>query len=414
MTHQMTPGKDPTARSEDPARSEVPARSEDPAQSEVPARSEDPAQSDDGLPVSTVATIHLDRLRTNVQAIRARIPGLEMMGVVKADAYGHGSVAVSRTIADMGIESLGVATVAEGIHLRMAGLSLPITVFAPPLADRIKHYDEFDLDIIVDSDSSLSILEKSGIRAKCHLKVDTGMSRLGQTPADSKDLLHRIEAGSRLSLDSVWTHFARADEPDEEFTSFQLRLFEDFIDSLGGAPAPLHVAASAAVFAHPNSIDPARYSMARIGIALYGLLDLPGQPPPEGLQPIMEFTSRVSAIKRVKAGTPVSYGARWRAPSDTYIATISAGYADGVQRNLVNRGSVRIGKAQYPIRGTVCMDMFMVDIGDNEGQIEVGDAVTVFGSDAPTAFDIARQAETITYVVSCAVSPRVRRCYLDS
>jgi len=372
-------------------------------------------REDTCAPVSTKATIHLDRLRTNVKSIREQMPDIELMGVVKANAYGHGSVMVAKCLEELGVTSLGVATVSEGVQLRNAGVNARITVFAPPLPDRVIQYEAFDLDPIVDSALSLSIIERSGIRARCHVKVDTGMGRLGQFAEDSVQIVRNIEASSTLDLSSLWTHFARADEPKERFTSIQIKRFDQFILSLGGAPAPLHVAASAAIYAHPETVDPSRYSMARVGIAMYGLLDLPkGGRPHKGLIPVMEFSSRVCAIKRVPKGTPISYGSLWTSQQDTFVATISAGYADGVLRYPVNRGLVRIGEDTFPVCGTVCMDMIMADIGENESDIQVGDPVSLFGASSPTCFDIADWASTITYVPICAVSSRVARVYTGS
>lgn len=365
---------------------------------------------------STRATIHLERLRSNVAAILARMPGVEMMGVVKADGYGHGSVAISLELEKLGVGVLGVATVSEGVLLRNAGITSRIIVFSPPLSDRIGFYDTYDLELVIDSEESLDLALGAGFAARCHLKIDTGMGRLGEYEEKATDILRRIERDRLLSLSSVWTHFARADEAEDSFTDVQFERFNDFIGALGGAPAPLHVAASAAVFTRPETVDASRFSMARVGIALYGLLDIDNERPPSGLTPVMELTSQIVAIKWVPAGTPISYGARWRADKETRIATISAGYADGLPRALSNRGSVRIAGELYPIVGTVCMDMIMVDLGPQEDSgrdVRIGDEVSLFGAEAPTCFDVADQASTITYVPVCAVSSRVPRIYID-
>ncbi len=365
---------------------------------------------------STTATIHLERLRSNVATIRDRMPGIEMMGVVKADGYGHGSVAISLELEKMDVGVLGVATVSEGVLLRNAGITTRIIVFAPPLPDRIDFYNTYDLELVIDSEKSLEVALSAGVSARCHLKIDTGMGRLGEYEKKATDILRRIERDRLLRLSSAWTHFARADEAEDSFTDVQLQRFTDFIDALGGAPAPLHVAASAAVFTRPETVDASYFSMARVGIALYGLLDIENERPPSGLTPVMELTSRIVAIKQVPAGTPISYGARWRADKETRIATISAGYADGLPRALSNRGSVRIAGELFPIVGTVCMDMIMVDLGSQENSahdVRIGDDVSLFGAEAPTCFDVADQASTITYVPVCAVSSRVPRIYVD-
>jgi len=246
------------------------------------------------------------------------------------------------------------------------------------------------------------------------------MGRLGGNAAQATSLVRGIEQESSIELASVWTHFARADEAGEDFTALQTQRFQEFIESLGGAPAPLHVAASAAIYNHPETIDASVYSMARVGIAMYGLLDLPAdvggerQAPPEPLLPVMEFSSRVCAIKRVPAGTPISYGTLWKSDRETTIATISAGYADGVLRDLSPGGHVRIGHDLYPIRGRICMDMMMVDIGENDSNIRVGDSASIFGAQKPTCFDVADHASSITYVAVCSISSRVPRVYKRS
>lgn len=359
---------------------------------------------------TTRAVVHLDRLRQNVATIRSHMPGVHMMGVVKANAYGHGAVPVARTLMDAGVEHLGVATVPEAIALRQAGIEASIMVFGPIRPDWVATATEACLDVVVDGPESLAAALTTPGRLRCHLKVDTGMGRLGRNPDASIEVLKRLEAAAPLDLGSVWTHFARADEPESDATDRQMDRFDAFITGLGGPPAPLHVAASAGVFAHPRSVDPSRYAMARVGIAMYGLLDLPGSERPyAGLQPVMELVSRVTSLKKVSAGTPISYGSRWTAERDTWIATVGAGYADGVSRHLSNIGSVRIGTTVFPMVGRVCMDMFMVDVGPDGGHVSVGDDVLLFGKDGPTVFNVADLTDTITYVPVCAVSERVPR-----
>lgn len=359
----------------------------------------------------TRALIHGGRLDANLAAIRDQAPGIDILGVVKANAYGHGARNVASRLSDLGVRHFGVATLAEALDLRAHGIEGSIMVFAPLSVHWVDAATEGCLDVVVDSPESLDAARRTKGRLRCHLKVDTGMGRLGRGADESTGLLRAIERHDSLDLGSVWTHFARADEPDSDFTDRQLDRFEGFIDGLGGAPAPLHVAASAAVFAHPRAVDPSRYQLARVGIALYGLLDLPDARPPEGLQPVMEFASRITHLKFVPAATPISYGSRWTAPQDTWIATVGAGYADGVSRNLSGKGRVEIGGRLFPMVGTVCMDMFMVDLGSDRGSISVGDEVRLFGAAPPTTFEVADRTDSITYVPVCAVSSRVPRIW---
>ena len=359
---------------------------------------------------TTRAEIHLERLRSNVAIIQSRMPGLDLMGVVKANAYGHGAVIVAKALLAKNIRHLGVATLPEALELREAGIESSIMVFAPIRADWVDAATRACLDVVIDGPESLEAAKRTTGRLRCHLKIDTGMGRLGRTPEESLTQLKEIESASNLDLGSIWTHFARADEPESDVTDMQLDRFESFIDGLGGAPAPLHVAASAAVFAHPRAVDAGRYAMARVGIALYGLLDMPGQERPAfGLQPVMECVSRITSLKRVSTDTPISYGGRWTAPRDTWIATVGAGYADGLSRQLSNKGRVRIGHQTFPIVGTICMDMFMVDLGPEPGNIGTGDDVTLLGHSSPTAFEVADHMDSIPYVPVCAISSRVPR-----
>ena len=376
-----------------------------------------PPANNDPRPVSadahshTRALIHADRLAGNLATIREQAPGIDILGVVKANAYGHGARHVASRLSELGVRHFGVATLAEALDLRAHSIEGSIMVFAPLAHHWVEAATRACLDVVVDSPDSLDAAATTEGRLRCHLKVDTGMGRLGRGADESTGLLRAIEHHGSLDLGSVWTHFARADEPDSDFTDRQLDRFEAFVDGLGGAPAPLHVAASAAVFAHPRAVDPSRYQWARVGIALYGLLDLPGARPPQGLQPVMELVSRITHLKRVEAGTPISYGSRWTAAQDTWIATVGAGYADGVSRQLSNTGHVAIGGRRFPMVGTVCMDMFMVDLGPDRESIRVGDEVRLFGATSPTTFEVADRMDSITYVPVCAVSARVPRVW---
>lgn len=335
------------------------------------------------------------------------------MGVVKADAYGHGGIEASRALESKGVSKLAVATLSEAVSLRNSGIKADLIVFAPPSPENIKYYADFDLQAVVESEQALWAVQQAKAQVSCHVKVDTGMGRLGQTPEASVEIIRAVEKGTRSKLASVWTHFASADEAAPHYTQLQFDRFMTLISALGGPPAPLHSAASAAAFTFPPSIDPSVMSMARIGIALYGLLDLPSGPLID-LQPVMEFKTKVGAVKTVPQGSPISYGGRWVAPSSRRIATVSAGYADGVSRQLSSGGRVGIGETTYPVVGTVCMDMFMVDLGNPSevnSEVVVGDDVTIFGKNSPTCFEVAKQCSSITYVQVCRVSNRVPRIY---
>lgn len=374
------------------------------------------------IPSATRAEIHLDRLRHNVLIIQKVLGSVDLIGVVKADAYGHGAVRVAQTLSSLGVNKLAVATVSEAAVLRAAGIGGSILVFAPPSRDKINYYAELDLDVVVDSEESFAVVSSLGSALPCHVKVDTGMGRLGQSPEKAVQLVHKVQQHSSTRLASIWTHFARGDEPESDFTAIQFERFLAFRKAVGENAAPFHSAASGSAFAFPQTIDPSSMSMARIGIALYGLLDLPPVVAPspgitaaQSLQPVMEFKSEITALKTVPAGTPISYGNRWTAPSERVIATVGAGYADGVSRVLSNKGFVRINGNRYPMVGSVCMDMFMVDLGAPDtldSAIQLGSEVSIFGAQSPTCAEVAAQTNSITYVQVCGISGRVPRFYL--
>jgi alanine racemase len=361
------------------------------------------------VPVATLARIHEDRLRRNVQRLQARLGSVDLMGVVKADAYGHGAVRVARILESEDVPCIAVATLAEAVALREAGIHGPLLVFAPPTPEGAVLYAAFDLQAVIDAPRAAKALTAAGVNGiSVHVKVDTGMGRYGVSVEQAPDLLRLVEQAPGLRLAGLWSHFADSDTPDSPQTARQMSRFRDLLDVLGGhPPCPVHLANSGAIYTTPESIDPRTVSSARAGIALYGLLDVPRAR--AELEPVMEVVSTVNAVRHIARGATVSYGADWTAPSDTVLAVVGAGYADGISRLLSNRGRVSIGGKAYPIRGRVCMDAIMVELGPgNPDSVAEGDAVTLLG-DQPTAFEIADACGTITYEVACRISQRVRR-----
>jgi len=355
----------------------------------------------------TKAIIHTDRLRHNIRMIRDRLGQTGLMAVVKANAYGHGHATVCAELTASGVGHAAVATVSEAIALRESGWAGSLLVFAPAMADMVPLYDAFDLEAVVDSDETLHVIARYGASVPVHVKVDTGMGRYGVPTAEAATFVRQVEQTPGVQLAGLWTHFADGDAPDTAFTHLQVRRFRDVIQSLGGAPCPTHLANSGGMYTCPDSIDPSLASFARVGIALYGLLDVPAAR--AELLPVMECTSTVLAVRPVQEGDTISYGHTWVAPAPTVIATIGAGYADGYARNLSGKGVVSIQGHPFPLVGRICMDAFMVDLGPgNPRDIRRGDTVTLFG-DGPTAFDVADRSGTITYEVSCRISQRVPR-----
>jgi alanine racemase len=366
----------------------------------------------------TWAEISLDDLAHNYRALRSCAPNSKFLGVVKANAYGHGAVPVARKLEELGADYLAVACLSEAEELRRAGLNAPILILGatpPEFAPKAVELDVTQAVFTMELAQALSDgAGRLGKRAKVHLKVDTGMSRLGtlaDDPARCAGEIAALCALPNLEPEGIFTHFANADG-DEGYTMGQFTRFLDVLDSLktrhGLEFAIRHCAASAAVLNYPCT----HLDMIRPGIALYGHypdLSCEGLDGP-GLRPVMTLKSRVAAVRALPGDTPVSYGctARFGAEGGR-VAVLPIGYADGLHRVLSNQGSVLLNGPRRPIMGRVCMDMCM--IGLNEGDDAApGDVAEVFGPNCPIEQD-ADLAGTIQYELLCAVSPRVPRVY---
>lgn len=369
---------------------------------------------------STHAVIHLDNMRGNIRGIRARV-GVQrkVLLAVKANAYGHGAVAVSRMAEREGVEWLGVATVPEGIELRDAGITLPILKFSPAFPGEMAAAVARDVTLAVAERENIkdldSVARAAGRRVAVQLKVDTGMERIG-VAADNAAALTRWmrEQCSHLELQGAFTHLPVSDDPTGDgFTRAQLARFRRVVDEVegawGGKLALVHAANSGGILAHEDSwLD-----MVRPGIMLYGCYPGDSTPRTVDVRPGMSLYTRISFIKRVSKGTPIGYGGTWRAPEDTFIATIPAGYADGFNRLFSNRGRVLVRGDSFPVVGRVCMDQCMVNLGAHT-DCQVGDQVTLMGTDgahAITAGEWAKQLGTIPYEVTCQVNARVSRVH---
>jgi alanine racemase len=350
----------------------------------------------------------------NVRALRAAVNPAGLWAVVKADGYGHGSVVAARAALAGGAEGLCVALIQEGVRLREAGIAAPILVLSeqPPaeLPDAVRHF----LRLTIYRREQVVALEALGaVGHPVHLKVDTGMRRVGVSTDDVVSVAHAILASSAVSLEGLFTHLAVADDPADPFTAAQLGRFEDVrrrLSAAGVVPRMVHAANSAGGIAHP----PARYAFVRAGIAIYGIS--PGHGVDDacrelGLVPALALKARVSFVKRVAAGDGVSYGLRHRVAGDTTVATVPIGYADGVPRRLfASGGEVLVGGVRRPIIGVVTMDQLMVDCGDDS--VEVGDEVVLLGDQGEqriTAEEWADRLGTIGYEIVCGISARVER-----
>jgi alanine racemase len=369
---------------------------------------------DAGRPVW--AAVDLDAVARNVGVLRRRAAPAAVWAVVKADGYGHGAVPVARAALSAGADGLCVALVEEAAVLRRAGIDAPILILAEPPPRQYGDAVRLGVQAVVYSEHAIDGLAAAvcgPVRLPVHLKIDTGMHRVGAPPAAAAALARRIMAIPSLELAGLMTHLAIADEPDDPFTDRQLDAFDDVLESLRAAdirPPLVHAANSAGAIAHPRS----RYSFVRAGIAVYGIA--PG-PCISGecaeLRPALSLRARVGFVKRVAAGERISYGLRHRFTTDTNVATLPIGYADGVPRRLATTGGeVLIHGRRRPIVGVVTMDQLMVDCGDDD--VARGDEAVLIGTqegEQITADEWARRLGTIAYEITCGVSGRVPRRY---
>jgi alanine racemase len=366
----------------------------------------------------TCAEIDLDALAANFRAVRARVrEGVKVMGVVKADAYGHGATECARRLESEGAEWFGVATPEEGTRLRRAGVSRPILSFGGFWDGQAEGCIEQGIVPVVyrlDMAEALDAAARAAnVVADIHVKVDTGMGRLGVRYDEAAEFASRLRAFSNVRVDGLMTHFAAADEPRRDcFTEEQLERFREAVAAFrarGHNPTYEHMANSAATFAHPETWG----NMVRPGGVLYGLWRdvLPPLADRPELLPVMSVRSRVTLIKRVHAGETLGYGCTFEAAREMTVATVPLGYADGYVRALSNRGRVIVAGKLAPVVGRVSMDLTLVDVTDIEG-VEVGERVTVFGADAGLtipAEDLAQTAGTLSYEITCGISARVPR-----
>jgi len=362
----------------------------------------------------TQAFIDLAALRHNFGVVREHVgPTCRIAAVVKADGYGHGAVEIARVALDAGGDMLCVAIPGEGAQLREHFPDAPILVFGPAFPADVETVVHHGLIQTVEDADILPHFEKVaalyGKAAAMHLKVDTGMGRVGLQPEDVIPFMERAARREHVRFEGVCSHFATAGA-DQAFARRQLEVFLDVVGRLqerGFEPGLRHIANSAAVLSLPES----HLDMVRPGIMLYGLRPAPAMG--EGLKPVMTVVSRITKLKVVPDGTPVSYGSTYRSRGRRSIATIPMGYADGYRRGLSNRFHVIVRGKKAPVAGMVCMDMFMADVSDIEG-VAKGDEVLIFGKrgdDLLPAEEMAEALGTINYEIVTGVSARVPRIY---
>ena len=367
---------------------------------------------------ATRAIVRLDHLRWNLDQIRAhtasRAPLLCL--AVKADAYGHGITQIGLAAERFGVDYLAVATADEGVELREAGSRLPILLYSLATPEEMPTIVAHEIIPILSDTGQIEQYAaesaRQGRQTTVHIKVDTGMGRIGCRPEDAVEVASRVAEADALSLGGISTHFAAADSADPAYTQEQHARFAQALAAIRDAgvdPGIVHAANSGGVLAHPDTW----YDMVRPGIIAYGYYPSGEQDRALELRPVMELRSKVVYIKTVEAGEAISYGMTWRAPRRTTIGTIPAGYGDGYNRLLSNRAEVWIGGRRYPLTGRVCMDQLMVDLGP-QSTVSRYDEAVLFGyeQNAPTAEELAGLCSTITYEITCAISRRVPRIYV--
>ena len=365
----------------------------------------------------TRAEILHKHLIHNLNLIRRAVAPAQVMAIVKANGYGHGSVEIARSALANGASWLGVAFPEEGVELRRAGIDAPILVFGAQLEEFFELHIQNNLDLTLASVDQLlplrKICNKLHTRARVHIKLDTGMGRVGFRFEDGITPLRRILDDPLLDVVGVYSHFSSADETDLEYTRNQLLQFQQLkseIDAYSNRKILYHFANSAAIMRLPESY----FDMVRPGVMLYGNPPGPDFNLQWDLKEVMRLVSRVAQIKTVPAGSALSYNRRYHTAQATKIAIVPAGYADGYNRKLTNRGVVLIHGKRYTVSGTVCMDQFVVDLGP-DSRVKVGDEVVLMGrqkEEMITNLDISRKLETIPYEITCNISARVPRVHV--
>jgi len=366
------------------------------------------------------AIVDLAALRANFAEARRAAAGRDVISVIKADAYGHGSVPVGRALVEAGCGRLAVLTVAEASVLREGGIEVPVLMLSGVHdAEEAQAALELGLTCTVHHAGQVALLRDAaaavGAEAPVHVEVDTGMRRMGVPPEDAAALLQEVVDAPRLSLQGVFTHLACADDPDLSDSLGQLARFREVLAALrarGGEPELVHVANSAGLVAgKPIAEAVPDANAVRPGIMLYGPRPAPHFDVP--LRPVMTLETRVVRVRNVRAGESVGYSAEFRAQRDTRVATLALGYADGVPIAMSGRGSVMIRGERFPIAGRVSMDYIGVDVGS--ASVEIGDAVVVFGDGKAGRLlveDAASVAGTISYELLVRVGARVPREYV--
>ncbi len=364
--------------------------------------------------------IHLDRLKANIESIRTKIGSRVAICVpIKADGYGHGAVRVAVAAIRSGAACLAVASVQEGIELRESGIVAPILLLSLPVLEELPAVAEHRLTLLVPdkefAKEAAAAAQHQDEILRVHIKVDTGMGRIGCSPGDTPELAKYIVSCKSLCYAGTASHLSAADSdnPDDiAYTKKQISLFKDAVSGIKAAgidPGIVHMANSGGVVLHEDSY----FDMVRPGLLVYGYPPIESIADMVPVNPVMELITNIVFIKKVKKGDFISYGRIWQAPEDTTIATLPVGYADGLPRALSGDFSVCINGTMYPVVGRICMDQCMVDLGKNP-PVNRWDQVSLFGGldGSLDAAGVAKKLDTIPYEITCNINKRVPRVYL--
>ena len=361
---------------------------------------------------SPKAIIHLENLKYNYHLLKDQLNDVPIMAVVKANAYGHGVIEISRTLRDEGVKFFGVFTFSEALELRSAGIDEEILVFCRPSKEMIEIAYDKNITLNLSDPDDLKLFRGNRFSPKFHLKLDTGMTRLGISLDESYKII-KIIKNETLKCHGIYSHYATADEGDITYAEHQLDQFKtilDFIKEIDLSINYIHFSNSGSIINIPHS----SYNLVRVGMLLYGAYPSEEVSKDIPIKPVMEFKGPVVSLRNIKAGTKVSYGGVWEAPKDTIIGVIQTGFADGFPREWYINGYISLKGKKYPIAGRVCMDQFMVDFGNAE--VNIGDEVLIFGQnkeDKILVDDIAKDIKSTSYVILSNIGGRTERKYIN-
>lgn len=366
----------------------------------------------------TQVEVSLPRLRDNLAAIRQWVTPAKVMPILKANAYGHGMVRVAKLMQGQGVDYLGVAVLEEGILLRRAGVTLPILVLGGVLGNQIPHFLEYDLTITASSIDKLRAIDEAaqtaGRRARVHLKIDTGMERIGVHYYNAEGFIRASLDCKNLQIEGIYTHFANADAADLSHARLQLERFHHVLSVFDRLDVPrpmVHAANSGAILQLPE----ARFDMVRPGIMLYGVYPSPEVRRTVAVKPALTWKSRVVYFKVITPGHPVGYGSRWQSDHAVRAVTVPVGYGDGYFRSMSHRAQVIIRGRRYPVVGVISMDQIVVNI-ENDSAYNDDEVLLIGESDGVsiTVEELAAWAGTIPYEILTNINTRVPRIYREN